>query len=110
MTTPAPTHPDTPAPAGGPGPRDPRRVYWRRTRIVTFSLLAVWLLVTLAAVFLARELDVWLFGWPLSFWFGAQGALLAFLAIVWTYDRWMTQLERRALQEGLAPRDPAEPL
>ena len=42
---------------------------------VTGWLLAVWFAVTFGVSFFARELNVVVLGWPLSFWVAAQGAL-----------------------------------
>ena len=63
-----------------------RRAAWRRTRNLTMTLLAVWFGVTFAAIFFARELaGLTLFGWSVSFYIAAQGALLVYLAIVGIY-------------------------
>ncbi|HKW82257.1 MAG TPA: DUF4212 domain-containing protein [Burkholderiaceae bacterium] len=55
---------------------------WRRRMRATGWLLAVWFAVTFGVTFFARELDVVVFGWPLSFWVAAQGALLVYMALV----------------------------
>ena len=56
------------------------------------GLLALWAAVSFDACFFARDLDVTVFGWPFAYWFAAQGALLAFVAIVavhaWAMNRW----------------------
>ncbi|MEN9844327.1 MAG: hypothetical protein RLZZ612_2156 [Pseudomonadota bacterium] len=71
---------------------DHHRRYWRNTLRLTGTLLALWLFVTFGIGFFARELSFRFFGWPFSFWVGAQGALLVYLAIVAVYasvmDRW----------------------
>ncbi len=57
-------------------------------------LLAIWLVVTFAAIFYARELaGLTLFGWSVSYYLAAQGALLAYLAIVGVYALKMRALE-----------------
>ncbi len=68
--------------------------YWQRTRRLTLLLLLAWLLVTLVAAVLGPLISVTVFGWPLGFWFGAQGALLLFLAIVVGYVWQMERIER----------------
>jgi len=74
-----------------------RAVLWRRTRRLTMILLAVWFGVTFAAIFFARELaGLTLFGWSVSFYMAAQGALLVYLAIVGIYALAMRALEARA--------------
>lgn len=96
------TPPDHPASAG-PIEESP---YWRRTRWLTAWLLLSWLLVTLVATLLPAELDFQLFGWPFSFWFGAQGALLLFLGIVFVHV-WRMEALERALPDPAPPPPPA---
>ena len=79
--------------------RDLRRrsALWRRIRRLTLILLAVWFGVTFAAIFFARELaGLTLFGWSVSFYIAAQGALLVYLAIVGVYALAMKALEAQA--------------
>ena len=71
-------------------------MYWRTTRRLTLSLLAVWFVVTFLAVYFARELDRFkLFGWPVSFYMAAQGVLLVYLAIVVIYTVRMRRAEQQ---------------
>jgi putative solute:sodium symporter small subunit len=73
-----------------------RAALWRRTRRLTMTLLAVWFGVTFAAIFFARELaGLTLFGWSVSFYMAAQGALLIYLANVGIYALAMRVLEAR---------------
>ncbi|MBI1891635.1 MAG: DUF4212 domain-containing protein [Burkholderiales bacterium] len=68
---------------------------WSRTEKLTLKLLLVWASVTLGVIFFARELSsLTLFGWPLSFYMAAQGALLVYLAIVVAYAWRMHRTER----------------
>lgn len=71
-----------------------RAAYWRRTRRLTGMLLAIWFGVTFAAIFYARELaGLTLFGWSVSFYLAAQGALLVYLALVGFYALKMRALD-----------------
>ena len=45
-------------------------------------LLLAWFLVSFGVAFFARDLQMLVAGWPVGFWFAAQGALLVFVAIV----------------------------
>lgn len=45
-------------------------------------LLLLWVVVSFGGVFFARDLQMVVAGWPLGFWFAAQGAVLVFIAIV----------------------------
>jgi len=71
-----------------------RAIYWRRTRRLTQLLLAIWFGVTFAVIFFARELaGLTLFGWSLSFYLAAQGAILVYLAIIGVYALSMRRLD-----------------
>ena len=74
------------------------------TRRLTGALLLAWAVVTFVLAYFARDLHFKLFGWPFSFWLGAQGGLLAYLAITWAYARGMDRLDRGAA----APPQPGE--
>jgi putative solute:sodium symporter small subunit len=76
--------------------RQLRTEHWRKTRNLTAALLLLWAATVFGAVFFARELSgMTLFGWPLSFYLAAQGALLVFLAIIGGYAWRMRMLDRR---------------
>lgn len=78
-----------------PAPLD-AAAHWRLTRRITLQLLGGWFLLTFGIIYFARELDrVTLFGWPLSFYLAAQGATLAYLAIIGCYAWRMRVLDRR---------------
>jgi putative solute:sodium symporter small subunit len=71
-----------------------RTAYWRRTRRLTQWLLAIWFGVTFAVIFFARELaGLTLFGWSVSFYLAAQGAILVYLAIIGVYALRMRRLD-----------------
>ena len=72
---------------------DRHRQYWRRTRLLTALLLLVWLLVTFGVSYFARALSFSFFGWPFSFWMGAQGALLVYGLIIGFYAWYMNRLD-----------------
>ncbi len=77
-----------------------RAAAWRRTRNLTMTLLAIWFGVTFAAIFFARELaGLTLFGWSVSFYIAAQGALLIYLAIVGIYALAMRTPDARSGKE-----------
>ena len=70
-----------------------QKKYWRKLSIVTISLLLLWFLVTFVASFFARELTFNFFGWPFSFWLGAQGSMIVYLLIVWFYAKYVNKLD-----------------
>lgn len=55
----------------------PRR-QWR----LHATLLGLWFAASFGVVFFARDLSFVVGGWPVSFWFAAQGTVLFFIAIV----------------------------
>lgn len=46
------------------------------------GLLALWFAVSFGVVFFAQDLQIVVAGWPIGFWFAAQGSVLVFIAIV----------------------------
>ncbi|MGN6704176.1 MAG: DUF4212 domain-containing protein [Burkholderiaceae bacterium] len=76
-------------------------VHWARTRRLTLLLSAAWFAVTVLVILLARPLSgLTLFGWPVSFYLAAQGAVLAYLAIVGAYAWRMRRLDRESRGES----------
>jgi putative solute:sodium symporter small subunit len=69
------------------------REYWRKNLRVTAILLAIWFVVTFVVSYYARELSFNFFGWPFSFWMGAQGALVIYILIIGYYARYMGKLD-----------------
>ncbi len=74
-------------------PTERHRRYWRKTLAVTAMLLLVWFVVTFGVGYFARALSFRFFGWPFSFWVGAQGALLVYGAIIGFYAWYMNRLD-----------------
>ncbi|MBM3388807.1 MAG: DUF4212 domain-containing protein [Betaproteobacteria bacterium] len=70
------------------------RRYWQKTLRLTAVLLAIWFVVTYVMAFFARDLaSINFFGWPLSFYIGAQGALIVYCLIIWYYAKRMNELD-----------------
>jgi putative solute:sodium symporter small subunit len=68
--------------------------YWRKNLFITAVLLAVWFLVTFVEAWFARELNaITFFGWPLAFWFSAQGSLAIYVVIIGIYAVLMRKLD-----------------
>jgi putative solute:sodium symporter small subunit len=68
--------------------------YWSRNLRITSVLLAIWFVVTFVVAFFARDVSFNFFGWPFSFWVGAQGALIVYMLIIWYYARTMNKLDQ----------------
>lgn len=89
----------------GQGPLEAvHRRYWQRTVRLTLSLLAVWLVLTFALIFFARDLRFPFFGWPFGFWAAAQGVLLVYLGLIAFYAFAMNRLDAAYT----TPQDPAD--
>src|SRR5437868_15236764 len=69
---------------------------WRRRMGTTGWLFAAWFVVTFGVSFFARELGVVIFGWPLSFWVAAQGALLVYMALVVVFALRMGRIDEES--------------
>ena len=78
------------------------RAYWRGNLKITGLLLAIWFVVTFVLGFFARDLNFTFFGWPFSFWVGAQGAPLVYVILVAYYAHHMEKLDR---EHGVAEDD-----
>jgi putative solute:sodium symporter small subunit len=67
----------------------------RKKRILTSTLMLVWLLISFGPSFFARDLSVVVWGWPFYFWMAAQGSILMFFCIIVVYafliNRWEAQ-------------------
>jgi putative solute:sodium symporter small subunit len=71
------------------------REYWQRNLRITGILLAIWFVVTFVIGYFARDLNFKFFGWPFSFWMGAQGALVVYVVIIWYYAHYMNKLDEQ---------------
>jgi putative solute:sodium symporter small subunit len=70
-----------------------QRRYWRRNLTLTAIILLVWFLVTFVASYFADDLNRWrIFGFPLGFYFAAQGALIVYGVTIWYYAHRMPQI------------------
>ena len=46
------------------------------------GLLVIWFAASFGVVFFANDLQMIINGWPLGYWFAAQGSVFVFIAIV----------------------------
>lgn len=79
-----------------PKPTDKSRLraYWRyNVRLTTFTMI-IWFSVTFVAIFFAPRLNgIVLFGFPLGYYLGAQGALIVFVWLIFNYARKMNKAD-----------------
>lgn len=77
------------------------REYWNRNLSLTLTLLAIWFAATFVLGYFARELTFNFFGWPFSFYMGAQGSLIIYVVLIWYYARRMRRLDKEyGVEEG----------
>jgi putative solute:sodium symporter small subunit len=77
------------------------RQYWRKNLNITAILLVIWFVLTFVVGYFARDLSFSFFGWPFSFWMGAQGALVGYVAIIGYYAWYMNKLDiEHGVEEG----------
>jgi putative solute:sodium symporter small subunit len=69
------------------------QAYWSKNLRITAILLAIWFVATFVVSYFARDLSFNFFGWPFSFWMGAQGSLVIYVLIIWFYARYMNNLD-----------------
>lgn len=85
--------------------RDRASRYWRRNQQLVAVLLIIWFISTFVVSWYARELSSPdFFGWPFSYWVGAQGALLVYLFIVVVYAYLMSRADRRLAAQDKSTR------
>jgi putative solute:sodium symporter small subunit len=68
--------------------------YWSKNVRITIVLMVIWAAVTYGIGFYARDLSFNFFGWPFSFWVGAQGALVIYVALIGFYAWYMNKLDQ----------------
>jgi len=68
--------------------------YWQKNLRMTGLLLAIWFVVTFVIGWFARDLQsITIIGFPFSFYMGAQGSLIIYVAIIWYYAHYMNKLD-----------------
>lgn len=75
------------------------RIYWQANLRITAILLFIWFVVTFVVSYFARDLNFTFFGWPFSFWMGAQGSLVVYCLIILFYANYMNKLD---VQHGVS--------
>ncbi|TDQ44094.1 DUF4212 domain-containing protein [Tepidicella xavieri] len=73
------------------------KAYWSATLRLLTGILIVWALVSYgAAIIFAPVLNNFsLGGYPLGFWFGQQGSIYIFIALIFFYAKKMGDIDRK---------------
>ena len=70
--------------------------YWSENKRLTTVTLLIWALVSFGAAFFVEGLNaIVIFGFPLGYYMGAQGALIVFVALIFNYSRVMNRVDRK---------------
>ncbi len=71
--------------------------YWRATRRLIFSLLAIWAFVSLGlGIILVEPLNHWKIGeLPAGFWMAQQGSIYVFVVLIFVYAWQMDRLDHK---------------
>ena len=73
---------------------DSHKQYWQKNMRITGLPLFIWFVVTYVVSFMARDLSFTFFGWPFSFWMGAQGSLVIYVLLIAYYAHYMNNLDK----------------
>ena len=73
---------------------DSHKQYWQKNMRITGLLLFIWFVVTYVVSFMARDLSFTFFGWPFSFWMGAQGSVVVYVLLIAYYAHYMNNLDK----------------
>lgn len=69
--------------------------YWKKNLQITAVLMAIWFVVTYVVGYFARELNgITVFGFPLGFYMGAQGALIIYVVMIFYYAARMNKMDK----------------
>ncbi len=70
--------------------------YWRENRNLMLIVLFIWALVSYGAALISGWLNkIVIFGFPLSYYMGAQGSLIVFLLLIIFYAKKMDQIDKK---------------
>jgi putative solute:sodium symporter small subunit len=71
---------------------------WSKNKRLIAILLSIWFVTTLLVGLAPEALRFNFFGWNFTYWWGAQGSLLIYLAIAWIYAHKMHQYEKKVIK------------
>lgn len=76
---------------------DPRKIYWRKNKVLIRNLLIVWAVVSLVmSILLVKPLNHFNLGnVPFGFWMAQQGSIYVFVVLIFVYATQMDKLDRK---------------
>jgi len=79
--------------AGNDG-ADKRRRHWEQTRTLTIVILVLWFIFSFVLPWYAHALNsIKFIGFPLGFYFTAQGSLIAFVVLIWVQNMMQDKID-----------------
>ena len=76
--------------------RDGLAAYWAENKRLTVITLLIWAAVSFGATFFVEALNgIELFGFPLGYYMGAQGALIVFVLLIFNYSAMMNKIDHK---------------
>jgi putative solute:sodium symporter small subunit len=75
--------------------------YWAENKRLTTITMVIWALVSFGGILAVESLNaIVIFGFPLGYYMGAQGALIVFVILIFNYAGRMNAIDRKhGLQE-----------
>ncbi|MGI9415392.1 MAG: DUF4212 domain-containing protein [Hyphomicrobiales bacterium] len=69
--------------------------YWERTKGLMWVCMAVWFFFSFIIHFFVHQLNsITIIGFPLGFWMASQGALIAFVILIFWFSSKQDQIDR----------------
>ncbi|MFN3447434.1 MAG: DUF4212 domain-containing protein [Roseococcus sp.] len=88
-----PVNEPAPPPAAAVAP-ETARAYWRKTSNLMWTVLAIWFLAGFGVHLFAPSLNpIHIAGFPLGFYFAAQGSLIVFVLGLWWFAKRQNQID-----------------
>ncbi len=70
------------------------RAYWRKTSSLMWTVLALWFFAGFGVHFFAPAINsIHVLGFPLGFWFAAQGSLVIFVVALFWFARRQNEID-----------------
>jgi putative solute:sodium symporter small subunit len=77
--------------------------HWGKTSKLMWIALAIWALFAFVIHFFVNSLNaITIIGFPIGFWFAAQGSLIVFVVLLFWFARKQDQIDR---EHGVAEED-----
>jgi len=82
--------------AGATSP-EARERYWARTKALMWTTLAIWFFFAFVIHFFVGSLnEITIIGFPLGFYFAAQGSLIAFVVLIFWFAARQNRIDEEA--------------